>query len=204
MCVAIRLKLNYKLLAWLTESPLERRVVEALRDPNFWQGRPRYNYLKKLNRHPQNKYVASLWLINIKINGCIYRKLEQDPVVDSFLWCLPVFFPPRPVPPLLLAISLDWSVTSFTRDRNKCLCAGWGWAGWLAAAAVAAAAAAAAAAAEADTEGLTVDVAAETPLVLAPSCANAPPPLSEELLAALPTLMLDFTPKTWLPVPPFV
>lgn len=51
------------------------------------------------------------------------------------------------------------------------------------------------AAAVADTGGLAVAVVV-TPLVPAPSCANAPPPLSTELLAALPTLMLDFTLKT--------
>ena len=68
---------------------------------------------------------------------------------------------------------------SLTLERSKCLCVEFERVGL---------------ALVADTEGFAV-ADAGVPLVPAPSCANAPPLLSTELLAALPTLMLDFTPK---------
>ena len=52
-CVALRVfNLNNKLLAWLTEFPPERRVVEDLEGPNFWQGRPRYDCLNETHLLP--------------------------------------------------------------------------------------------------------------------------------------------------------
>lgn len=96
-------------------------------------------------------------------------------MVESFLWCFPEVL-------LLDGSSLGCSPEAFARERSRCLCVEWGCARLAEAAA--------------DTGGLIVAVDA-IPLVPAPSCANAPPPLSTELLAVLPTLMLDLTPKTW-------
>lgn len=103
-----------------------------------------------------------------------YLELEQEPVVVSFLWCFPEVL-------LLDGSSLGCSPEAFARERSRCLCVEWGCVGLAGTAA--------------DTGGLAVDA---MPLVPAPSCANTPPPLSTELLAALPTLMLDLTPRTWL------
>lgn len=105
-----------------------------------------------------------------------YLELEQEPVVVSFLWCFPEAL-------LLDGNSFGCSPEAFARERSRCLCVEWGCVGL--------------AETVADTGGLAVAVDA-MPLVPAPSCANAPPPLSTELLAALPTLMLDLTPRTWL------
>lgn len=116
------------------------------------------------------------FLKNTYIYPINYLELEQAPVVESFLWCFPEVL-------LLDGSSLDCSPEAFARERSRCLCVEWGCAGLAEAAA--------------DTGGLAVAVDA-MPLVPAPSCANAPPPLSAELLAALPTLMLDLTPRTWL------
>lgn len=106
----------------------------------------------------------------------IYLELEQEPVVVSFLWCFPEVL-------LLDGSSFGCSPEAFARERSRCLCVEWGCAGL--------------AETVADTGGLAVAVDV-MPLVPAPSCANAPPPLSTELLATLPTLMLDLTPRTWL------
>lgn len=87
---------------------------------------------------------------------------------EDFPWVLPVD-----------RTSLGCSVLSLTRERSKCLCVRCKCEGF--------------AVEEADTGGPAVAVGA-MPLVPAPSC--APPLLSTELLAALPTLTLDFTPET--------
>lgn len=136
-------------------------------------GARHYNFLTGYIRSCDQ---AHNWVQEKAVSPTSYLELEQEPVVVSFLWCFPKVL-------LLDGSSLGCSPEAFARERSRCLCVEWGCVGLAETAA--------------DTGGLAVAVDA-MPLVPAPSCANAPPPLSTELLAALPTLMLDLTPRTWL------